>query len=223
MNKYVAEVVGTFALVFAGTGAIIINGVSEGAITHVGIALTFGLIVTAMIYSIGEVSGAHINPAATIAFWAAGRFAGARVVPYIASQMLGAISASVTLRVMFPDDTTLGATLPFGSWYQSFVLEVILTFILMFVVLCVTSGAKEKGLLAGVAIGGTVALDALFGGPISGASMNPARSLAPALVSGNLQHLWIYIVAPILGALAAIPAQRVIYADHATGSDDADQ
>jgi MIP family channel proteins len=221
MNKYVAEVVGTFALVFAGTGAIIINVVSEGAITHVGIALTFGLIVTAMIYSIGEVSGAHINPAATIAFWAAGRFEGARVVPYIVAQMLGAISASATLRVMFPDDTTLGATLPFGSWFQSFVLEIILTFILMFVVLCVTSGAKEKGLLAGVAIGGTVALDALFGGPISGASMNPARSLAPALVSGNLQHFWIYIVAPILGALAAIPVQRVIYADHATGGEDA--
>lgn len=179
MNKYIAEAVGTFILVFAGTGAIVVNNVSDGAISHSGIAIAFGLVVTAMIYAIGDVSGAHINPAVTLAFWLAGRFDLAKVAPYISAQLVGAIAASAMLRALFMDDEYLGATLPSGPWWQSFILEILLTCILMLVILCVASGAKEKGLLAGVAIGATVALDAMFGGPISGASMNPARSHQP--------------------------------------------
>lgn len=203
-RKLAAEAFGAFALVFAGTGAIVINDVSGGAITHVGVALTFGLIVLAMIYALGDVSGAHLNPAVTLGFFIARRFPGKSVLPYIACQCLGALAASFLLRFLFLEHATLGATLPKGSASQSFVLEFILTLILMFVILSVSSGAKEKGLLAGVAIGAVIALEALFAGPICGASMNPARSLAPALVSMHLEHLWVYLLAPTFGAMAAV-------------------
>ena len=205
MKKLLGEFLGTFALIFAGTGAIVINGASGGAITHAGVALTFGLVVLAMIYTLGDVSGAHLNPAVTIAFAAARRFSWSEVPRYIAAQTAGAFAASGVLRVLFPADANLGATLPAGPAMQSFVLEVILTAMLMFVVLGVSTGAKEKGITAGIAIGAVIALEAMFAGPICGASMNPARSLAPALVSGNLQHLWIYLTAPVLGALIAVP------------------
>jgi MIP family channel proteins len=208
MKKLAAEGFGTFALVFAGTGAIVINDVSGGAITHVGVALTFGLVVMAMIYAIGDVSGAHINPAVTLGFWAARRFPGKLVVPYVGSQLAGALAASSLLRMMFSDHATLGATLPAQSAAQSLVLEIVLTLILMFVILSVSTGAKEKGIMAGAAIGSVVAFEALFAGPISGASMNPARSIAPALVSGNWQHLWIYVLAPVAGAALAVIACR---------------
>lgn len=211
LRTYLAEMIGTFALVFAGTGAVVINSVSGGAITHVGIALTFGLVVMAVIYAIGSVSGAHINPAVTLGFWAAGRFPLNRVAPYIISQMCGALLASFTLFALFPDAQTLGETMPAGSAMQTLVLEFILTFFLMFVILCVAIGAKEVGIMAGVAIGATVGLEALFAGPISGASMNPARSLAPALVAGNLSFQWIYIVATIAGALVAVLAYYGVY------------
>jgi aquaporin Z len=206
MKKLFAEFLGTFGLVFAGTGAIVIDHASNGAITHAGIALTFGLIVVAMIYSFGDVSGAHLNPAVTTAFAAAGRFPWRAVPGYIAAQLLGAIAASALLRGLFPTDATLGATLPAGAVSQSFILETVLTFLLMLVILSVSTGAKEKGITAGIAIGAVVALEAMFAGPICGASMNPARSLAPALVSGHLEHLWIYLTGPLLGALLAIPA-----------------
>jgi MIP family channel proteins len=212
-NKYLAEAIGTFSLVFAGTGAIVINDVTQGVISHSGIALTFGLVVMAMIYAIGDVSGAHINPAVTVAFWRARRFDGKQVLPYIAAQLCGAFAASATLRVLFLEHETLGATLPAGPWWQSFVFEVLLTFILMFVILNVSTGAKEKGIMAGAAIGGVVAFEAMFAGPICGASMNPARSIAPAVVSANLQHMWLYIVAPVLGALVAVPGCRCIQDD----------
>ncbi len=205
MKKLLGEFLGTFALIFAGTGAIIIDGASGGAITHAGVALTFGLIVLAMIYTLGDVSGAHLNPAVTIAFAAARRFSWSEVPRYVAAQTAGAFAASGVLRVLFPADATLGATLPAGPATQSFVLEVILTAMLMFVVLGVSTGAKEKGITAGIAVGAVIALEAMFAGPICGASMNPARSLAPAVVSGNLQHLWIYLTAPVLGALIAVP------------------
>ena len=205
MKKLLGEFLGTFALIFAGTGAIVINGASGGAISHAGIALTFGLVVLAMIYTLGDVSGAHLNPAVTIAFAAARRFSWIEVPRYIAAQTAGAFAASGVLRVLFPADATLGATLPAGSAMQSFVLEVILTAMLMFVVLGVSTGAKEKGITAGIAVGAVIALEAMFAGPICGASMNPARSLAPAIVSGNLQHLWVYLTAPVLGALIAVP------------------
>jgi aquaporin NIP len=205
-KKLVAELLGTFCLVFAGTGAIVIDTVSGGAVSHVGVALTFGLIVLAMIYTIGDISGAHINPAVTIGFFAARRLEAGTVVPYVVSQCAGAFAASVALRFLFPQSATLGATLPAGSAVQSFVLEMILTALLMFVVLSVSTGSREKGITAGIAVGAVIALEALFAGPICGASMNPARSLAPAVVSGNTRVVWIYLVAPVLGALLAVPA-----------------
>jgi aquaporin Z len=204
MRKLVAEAFGTFALVFAGTGAIIIDDTSRGVITHVGVALTFGLVVMAMIYAVGETSGAHLNPAVTLGFWAAKRFPARWTPLYIGAQAAGALVASFLHRALFPAHETLGATLPTGPALQSFTLEAVLTLILMFVILSVSTGAKEKGTMAGVAIGGVVAFEALFAGPISGASMNPARSLGPALVSGRLEHLWIYLIAPLIGAAAAV-------------------
>jgi len=211
MRRYFAEAVGTFCLVYAGTGAIVVNQASAGAITHPGIALTFGLIVLAMIYAIGDVSGAHINPAVTVAFAASGRFPWKDVSPYVIAQCLGAFCASGLLRGMFPESEGLGATLPKGSWQQSFVFEVALTFMLMFVILNVSAGAKEKGITAGIAIASVVALEAMFAGPICGASMNPARSLAPAVVGRQMEHLWVYLAAPTLGALLALPVYLGIH------------
>lgn len=210
MQRYISELIGTFALVFCGPGAIIMNDISGGAVSHVGIAITFGLIVMAMIYSIGEISGAHINPAVTIAFWASGRFNKKEVFPYITAQVIGALLASSILYFLFPTHETQGATLPSDTATQSFILEVILTFILMFVIIKVSTGSKEIGTMAGIAIGGTVGLEAMFAGPITGASMNPARSIAPALFSGHTEHLWLYIIAPIIGALLAIVVCKVI-------------
>ena len=203
-HKYFAELLGTFVLVFVGTCAIVVNDVSNGAVTHVGVAIVFGLVVTAIIYALGDISGAHINPAVTIAFWLAKRFPGDQVTPYIVSQISGAIIASSLVFLLFMDHQTLGATLPQGPVLQSFVLEIILTFILMFVIINVANGAKETGVMAGVAIGGVVCLEAMFAGPISGASMNPARSIAPALISGEWQTLWVYIIAPLIGASIAV-------------------
>jgi aquaporin Z len=211
MRKLAAESIGTFALVFAGTGALTINDVTHGAVTHVGIALTFGLVVMAMIYAVGDVSGAHLNPAVTIAFWVAGRFEGNRIAPYVVSQLAGALAASVCLRFLFWDHSThLGATLPSGPWLQSFVLEFLLTALLMFVILGVSTGSKENGVMAGAAVGAVVAFEALFAGPICGASMNPARSLGPALVSGHIEYLWIYLASPILGAAFAVVGWRCV-------------
>lgn len=204
-QRLIAEALGTFTLVFAGTGAIVVNQVSGGAVTHAGIALTFGLVVLAMIHTFGDVSGAHLNPAVTTAFAASGRFPWREAPGYLVAQGLGALAASGLLRFLFPQATTLGATLPAGPPLQSFVFEVVLTAVLMLTILSVSSGAKEKGITAGIAIGAVIALEAMFAGPVSGASMNPARSLAPALISGALEHLWIYLTAPTLGALLAIP------------------
>lgn len=205
-----AEAFGTFCLVFAGTGAVVINDVSGGTVSHVGIALTFGLVVLAMVYALGDVSGCHLNPAVTLGFFLARRFDGRSVLPYVASQCAGAVLASLTLRLMFPASASLGATLPAGGAFQSFVLEAVLTLILMFVVLSVSTGSKEKGVLAGVAVGSVIALEALFAGPVSGASMNPARSLAPALVSLRLDTLWVYLTAPVLGACVGVLTCRCV-------------
>jgi len=208
-RQLAAEFAGTFALVFAGTGAVVINDIS-GVVTHVGIALTFGLVVLALIYALGDISGAHLNPAVTVGFWAAGRFP-LRLLPgYVLAQLAGGVTASVLLRLLFDQHPTLGATVPRAGAGQSFVLEIVLTLILMFVILSVSTGAKEKGLLAGVAIGAVIAFEALFAGPISGASMNPARSLAPALISGRFEHLWVYLAAPLLGAILAVAGCRCV-------------
>jgi len=208
-QRLTAEFLGSFALVFAGTGAIVINDVTS-AVTHVGISLTFGLVVLALIYSLGDVSGAHFNPAVTLAFAFARRFSLRDAVPYIIVQCAGAILASVCLRLMFPENEKLGGTIPRGSAMQSFVLEVLLSGFLMFVILNSTTGAKEKGLTVGIVVGSVIALEALFAGPISGASMNPARSLGPAIVSGHLESLWIYLLAPTIGTILAVPSCRCV-------------
>ena len=210
MRKYAAEMVGTFGLVFAGTGAIVIDAVSGGGVTHVGISLTFGLIVMAMIYAVGDISGAHLNPAVTVGFYLARRLPGRTALPYVLSQISGAFLASLTLLMLFGNRAALGATLPAGSAWQSFGLETVLTGLLMFVILCVSTGPKEVGTMAGIAVGGVIALEAIFAGPICGASMNPARSLAPAVVSGNIRALWVYLIAPVVGAGAAVPLWRLI-------------
>jgi aquaporin Z len=210
MRKYIAEVIGAFVLVFAGCGAIVVNDLYGGALGHVGICLVFGLVVMALIYAVGNISGAHFNPAVTLGFFFAGRLPGREILPYLASDLGGALGAAGLLKLLFPAHPTLGATLPGDSLITAFVLEVVLSFILMFVILNVSSGAMEKGIMAGAAIGATVMLCALFGGPVSGASMNPARSLGPALVAGQLAHSWLYVVAPILGAALASPTCRLI-------------
>ena len=210
MKKYLAELLGTYALVFAGTGAIIINQQTHGSITHVGVAITFGLIVMSMIYTFGDISGAHLNPAVSIAFTAARKFPIRELVPYITAQLCGALMASITLKYLFPNNQLLGATIPAGSAEQSFILEFILTFFLMLVIINVASGSKEHGMFAGLAIGSVVALEAIFAGPVCGASMNPARSFAPAIVSGHTEFLWIYLSATTLGSLLAIPVWRML-------------
>jgi aquaporin Z len=204
MKKYLAEFLGTFILVFCGTGAVIVEEVTHGAVTHAGIAITFGLIITSLIYSFGEISGAHFNPAVTIAFAAGKLFKWKQVIPYIISQLAGALAASTLLHLIFPSSVFLGSTLPAFGAMQSFILEIILTFILMLVILQVATGSKEQGLFAGAAIGAVVLLEAMFAGPVSGASMNPARSFAPALISTHTEFLWIYLTAPVLGALIAV-------------------
>ena len=211
MKKYWAELLGTYILVFVGTGAIMINEITGGAVSHLGVGLSFGLVVMSMIYTIGDISGAHINPAVTLAFSVAKRFPKNQILPYISFQLVGAILASASLYFMFPEANTMGETLPLkGNWLQSFMLELVLTFILMFVVLNVSTGAKEKGVIAALSIGGVVAFEATFAGPISGASMNPARSIAPALFSGDLTHLWLYVVATTLGAVLAVYSCRLV-------------
>jgi len=210
MRKLAAEFLGTFALVFCGTGAIVIDQETHGGVTHAGIAITFGLIVMCMIYALGSISGAHLNPAVSVAFTVARKFPLQQLLPYIVSQLAGAVAASLVLKLLFPTNALLGATLPAGSAMQSFILEFLLTFFLMLVIIHVATGSKEQGMFAGLAIGSVVLLEAMFAGPICGASMNPARSFAPAVVSGHLENLWVYLVATPIGAVTAIPVWRYL-------------
>ena len=209
-KNYIAELTGTFILIFCGTGAATVDEITNGAVSHVGIAVTFGLVVMSVIYAFGEQSGAHLNPAVTIAFYVNKSFPLKEVLPYIISQVIGALLASLLLFSLFPTSAFLGSTLPEGSDMQSFILEIILTFFLMLVILRVATGSKEQGLFAGIAIGSVVLLEAMFAGPICGASMNPARSLAPAIVSGHTEHLWLYLSAPVIGALLAVILHQLI-------------
>ncbi len=208
MKKYAAEAMGTFALVFAGCGSVVVDSMKPGA-GLIGIAMTFGLIIMAMIYTFGDVSGTHINPAVSIGFFVAGRLPLVTTVLYIIAQLIGAFAAAATLLALFGNHAYLGATLPSGSAGQSFALETLLTALLMLVILNVSTGPKESGVMAGIAIGSVVTLEILFAGAISGASMNPARSLAPAVMSGNLTACWVYIAGPVLGAIIAVPLWKL--------------
>ncbi len=205
-----AEMIGTFALVFAGCGAIMVDRLTGGSITTLGIALTFGLVIMVMIYATGHISGAHFNPSVTLAFAATGHFSWRDVPAYVGAQLVAALLAASMLKALLGPVADLGATLPSGSAAQSLMFEVILTFFLMFVIASVATDGRAVGSMAGFAIGGTVALDAIFGGPISGASMNPARSLGPAVAAGRLDSIWIYVAGPVLGALAGAFAYRGI-------------
>jgi MIP family channel proteins len=207
-----AELIGTFALVFAGAGAIMVDA-KTGALGHVGVSLVFGLVIMAMIYAVGHVSGAHFNPAVTFAFSLSRHFPWRRAFAYWGVQIAGAVLAAALLRASLGTAGHLGATLPSGSQGQSFLWEVVLTFFLMFVIMAVATDTRAVGEAAAIAVGGTVGLDALFGGPISGASMNPARSLGPALVSGNLHALWLYLAAPPIGAALGALAYGFVRGD----------
>jgi MIP family channel proteins len=204
----VAEFIGVFGLVFAGCGAIMIDAVSGGQVSHVGVGLVFGLVIAAMIYATGHLSGAHLNPAVTLGFVLARRFPLRRMAAYWLAQVAGALAAALCLRLLFGDVAHLGATLPSGSVWQSFALETVLTFFLMFVIMAVATDTRAVGQAAALAIGATVGLCALFAGPISGASMNPARSLGPAIVGGTWTAQWIYLTAPFLGAALAALTYR---------------
>ena len=207
-----AEAIGTFALVFAGCGAIMVDA-TGGGLGHPGVAASFGLVIMVMIYALGHVSGAHFNPAVTLAFALSRHFPWPRVGLYWTAQAAGAVLAALALRFSLGDVARLGATLPSGSDRQSFAWEVALTFLLMLVIMAVATDARAVGEAAAIAIGGTVALAALVGGPVSGASLNPARSLGPALVSGELGGLWIYLIAPPLGAILAAGVYQLLRGD----------
>ncbi len=206
----VAEFIGTFLLVFFGTGAIIVDGLYDGMVTPLGVALVFGLVVLVVIYAIGEISGAHLNPAVTWAFFVAKRIEAPKAVWYTLTQIIAAIAASAILRAMFPETITMGETLPSNGLLPATIMEFILTFTLMFVIINVATGSKEQGVMAGLSIGFTVLICALMGGPVSGASMNPARSIGPALIGGNPTHLWMYVIVPLLGAISSIYVWKII-------------
>ena len=208
-RRLAAEFVGTFTLVFAGCGAIMVDAKTH-QLGHIGVAISFGLVIMAMIYAVGHISGAHFNPAVTFSFALSRHFPWSRAFVYWAAQILGALAAAAVLRGSLGNIAHVGATLPSGSQAQSFLWELVLSFFLMFVIMAVATDTRAVGEAAAIAVGGTVGLDAMFGGPISGASMNPARSIGPAVVSGDLHALWLYILAPVVGAaLGAITYQLI--------------
>ncbi|GAC1399369.1 MAG: aquaporin [Chloroflexota bacterium] len=213
-GPFLAEAIATFTLVFAGCGAIVIDRVTGGGVTHVGVATTFGLVVAAMIYATGHISGAHMNPAVTLAFAFTRHFPLRRVPGYWLAQLTGAALAAGVLRALFGNVAHLGSTLPAHGDGQSFVLEIVLTFFLMFVVMAVATDDRAVGGSAALAVGGIVLLDAMFGGPISGASMNPARSFGPALLSGTWDHFWIYLLAPVIGTILAAFSYELVRGEH---------
>jgi MIP family channel proteins len=218
----VAEAIGTFALVFAGAGAVMVDAKTH-ALGHVGVAITFGLVIMAMIYAVGHVSGAHFNAAVTFAFALTRHFPWRRALGYWIAQLVGAVTAAALLRGSLGNVAHAGATLPSGSQGQSFLLELVMSAFLMFVILAVATDTRAVGEAAAIAIGGTIGLDAMFGGPISGASMNPMRSLGPALVSGDLHALWLYIVAPVAGASVGGLAYQFVRGEQTESAETVEQ
>lgn len=214
LSEALAEGIGTFALVFAGTGAVMVNSITGGALTHLGISFVFGAVVAAMIYATGHISGAHFNPAVTLGFWSGRVLPTHKLLPYLLGQLGGGILASFFLRIALGNVASMGATMPLDdNWLQSLVLETILTFILMFVILGSGLDRRAPVGFAGAAIGLTVGLEAAFMGPITGASMNPVRSLAPALIGNLWQHQWLYVIGPILGGQIAVWVYRQLTND----------
>lgn len=216
MKKEIGELIGTFAMIFCGCGAMTINEISGGSISHVGVAITWGLIVMTMIYAFGEISGAHFNPAVTIAFAVAKKFSWKSVPRYILFQTLGAFLAIGLLWFLFPDSQSFGHTHPADGFpaYKAFILELILSFFLMVVIINVSTGSKEIGTMAAIAVGAIILLEAMFAGPMTKASMNPVRSLAPAIISGNLKDLWLYLTAPFIGTILAVVSCKLVKAEN---------
>lgn len=216
MKQYISETIGTFAMIFCGCGAMTINEITGGAISHVGVAATWGLIVMVMIYAFGEISGAHFNPAVTIGFAFAKKFAWNKVPKYVLAQAIGAIFAAFLLWFLFPESEFLGETTPVAGFpaYKAAILEFLLTFFLMVVIINVSTGSKEIGTMAAIAVGGVILLEAMFAGPMTKASMNPIRSIAPAIFTGNFQYLWLYITAPILGTITAVSSCKLVKDDN---------
>jgi MIP family channel proteins len=212
LRALVGEAIGTFTLVFAGCGAIMVDA-KDGGLGHVGVAITFGLVIMVMIYALGHVSGAHFNPAVTLAFAVTRHFEWRRVPAYWAAQLVGAVAAALLLRASLGNVAHVGATLPTGSDGQAFLWEAVLSFFLVFVIMSVATDTRAIGEAAAIAIGATVGMDAMFGGPISGASMNPARSLGPAIASADFTAIWVYLAAPSVGAVAAALAYEFLRAD----------
>lgn len=212
LKSLFAETIGTFAMVFCGCGAMAINEITNGSISHVGVAITWGLIVMAMIYAFGDISGAHFNPAVTIGFAFAKKFSWQNVPKYILAQAIGAVFAAFLLWFLFPESQFLGETTPANGFpaYKAAILEFLLTFFLMVVIINVSTGSKEIGTMAAIAVGGVILLEAMFAGPMTKASMNPIRSLAPALFTGNFEYLWLYLTAPILGVIAAVSTCKLV-------------
>jgi MIP family channel proteins len=210
-RRALAEALATFALVFAGCGAIVADASYDGALGAVGVALTFGLIIMVMIYATGHLSGAHINPAVTVAFTLTRHFPPREAVVYVAAQLSGAVAGALLLLAVWPDQpAALGATVPSVGAASAFAYELVLTAILMFVIMAVATDTRAVGAAAAIAIGGTVGLDALFGGPVTGASMNPARSFGPALVSGEWTDFWLYVAGPVAGAALGALAYQLV-------------
>jgi MIP family channel proteins len=199
VRRSAAEAIGAFMLVFAGAGAVMVDAKTH-ALGHVGVAISFGLVIMAGIYAVGHISGAHFNPAVTLGFVLTRHFPLSRAAGYWLAQLVGAVAAAAVLRASLGNVAHVGATLPSGSQAQSFLWELVMTAFLMFVIMAVATDTRAVGEAAAIAIGGTIGLEAMFGGPISGASMNPARSIGPAFVSGDLHALWLYVVAPLVGA-----------------------
>ncbi len=212
MKRYIGELIGTFAMVFCGCGAMTINEITNGSISHVGVAITWGLIVMAMIYAFGEISGAHFNPAVTVAFAFAKKFSWSDVPKYILFQAIGAFLAIVMLWILFPESHSFGHTYPAEGFepYKAFILELLLTFFLMVVIINVSTGSKEVGTMAAISVGAVILLEAMFAGPMTKASMNPVRSLAPAIISGQTKDLWLYLTAPFIGALLAVVSCKLV-------------